>query len=139
MWPGKGWLDVMKTYQVKYERHEEGCWNASVSGIRGCSTQGRTIHEARRRIRAALGEWVTHAEKAMLVDEVKLPAHVRRLLGKVQETRERAETEQARAAAVARMAVKKLRRDLGLSVRDAGALLGISGQRVHQLEVDRRH
>jgi predicted RNase H-like HicB family nuclease len=129
----------MKTYQVKYERHEEGRWNAWIAGLRGCSTQGRTIHEARRRIRAVLGERIMHADKATLIDEVKLPAHVRRLLGKVQETRERAETEQARAAAMARMAVKKLRRELGLSVRDAGALLGISGQRVHQLEVDTRH
>ena len=40
----------MKTYHVTYERDESGWWVASVRGLRGCHTQGRTVDEARRRI-----------------------------------------------------------------------------------------
>ena len=41
----------MKRYTLRYERNESGWWVASVKGVRGCHTQGRTLEEARRRIR----------------------------------------------------------------------------------------
>ena len=37
-----------------YERDESGWWAATVRGVRVCHTQGRTVDEARRRIREAL-------------------------------------------------------------------------------------
>lgn len=52
---------------------------------------------------------------------------------KVRTTRRRAQNEQKRAAAVARRAAHVLTRELDLGVRDAGRLLGVSHQRVHQL------
>ena len=87
---------AMKTYTVTYERDDEGWWVASVREVRGCHTQGRTLGEARRRIRQAL---------SLFVDEAKR----------------------------ARQAVRVLTRQLRLSVRDAGELLGLSHQRVQQL------
>ena len=33
----------MKAYHVIYERDESGWWAASVRGLRGCHTQGRTV------------------------------------------------------------------------------------------------
>ena len=46
--------EAVKSYRVAYERDESGWWVATVRGVRGCHTQGRTVDEARRRIREAL-------------------------------------------------------------------------------------
>jgi predicted RNase H-like HicB family nuclease len=64
----------MSAYHVAYVRDESGRWVASVREVRGCHTQGRTVDEARRRIREALALFVSNARSAKLVDDVKLPA-----------------------------------------------------------------
>ena len=65
----------MSAYYVAYERdYESGWWVASVREVRGCHTQGRTVDEARRRIRKAMDLFVDDARSAKLVDNVKLPA-----------------------------------------------------------------
>ena len=66
--------EIMNTYHVAYERDESGWWVASVREARGCHTQGRTVDEARRRIREAMDLFVDDAPSAKLVDAVKLPA-----------------------------------------------------------------
>jgi predicted RNase H-like HicB family nuclease len=121
------------TYRVIYRRDESGWWVATVPAVRGCHTQGRTIRQARERIREALALFVTGAERAELGEEIRLPARVRSLLERQRAARERAEAEQDRAQAATREAVRRLTRDVGLSVRDAGELLGLSHQRVQQL------
>ena len=65
---------VMSVYHVTYKRDESGWWVASVREVRGCHTQGRTVDEARRRIRNAMALFVDDARSAKLVDNVKLPA-----------------------------------------------------------------
>jgi len=65
--------EAAKTYRVAYERDESGWWVASVRGVRGCHTQGRTVDEARRRIVEALELFVDNARSATIVDDVKLP------------------------------------------------------------------
>ena len=123
----------MKRYTVRYERDEAGWWVASVKGVRGCHTQGRTLEEARRRIRDALGLSVADAAAAVLVDAVRLPREIRRTLVQSRTARSRAEREQQKARAATTAAVRLLRQRLKVSVRDAGALLGLSHQRVQQL------
>jgi predicted RNase H-like HicB family nuclease len=54
-----------------YERDEAGWWVASVRKVRGCHTQGRTVDEARRRIREALELFVDDARKATLIDHLR--------------------------------------------------------------------
>jgi len=56
--------EAVKSYRVAYERDESGWWVATVRGVRGCHTQGRTVDEARRRIREALELFVDDARKA---------------------------------------------------------------------------
>src|SRR5579863_5709516 len=68
--------EIMSVYHVVYERDESGWWVASVREVRGCHTQGRTVDEARRRIREAMGLFVDDARSAKLIDNVKLPATV---------------------------------------------------------------
>jgi len=125
---------AMKTYRVAYERDESGWWVASVRGVRGCHTQGRTVDEARRRIVEALDLFVDNARTAAIVDDVKLPAGAARAVRAYAALRKRAEQEDRRAALAARRAVRTLRGGrLNMSARDAARLLGLSHQRVHQL------
>lgn len=127
---------AVNTYTVTYERDEAGWWVASVQGVPGCHTQGRSLAETRRRIREALGLFVSHADKAELVDDVKLPTTVRDRVKRYLAARQRAEEEQARVLALATETVQSLRKELQLSVRDTGEVLGLSFQRVQQLSPD---
>src|SRR5215207_3537255 len=117
--------EAVKSYRVAYERDESGWWVATVRGVRGCHTQGRTVDEARRRIREALELFVDDARTARLVDEVKLPAAATRAIRAYSMLRKKAEAEDRRAARAARRAVQVLRRgQLKMSARDAARLLG---------------
>ena len=127
---------AVNTYTVTYERDEAGWWVASVQGVPGCHTQGRSLAETRRRIREALGLFVSYADKAELVDDVKLPTTVRDRVKRYLAARQRAEEEQARVLALATETVQSLRKELQLSVRDTGEVLGLSFQRVQQLSTD---
>jgi len=133
--PRKGMVEeAMKTYRVAYERDESGWWVASVRGVRGCHTQGRTVDEARRRIVEALGLFVGNAHNATIVDDVKLPKSAARAVRAYATLRKKAEEEDRRAALAARRAVRVLRAGrLKMSARDAARLLGLSHQRIHQL------
>jgi predicted RNase H-like HicB family nuclease len=62
------------TYHVAYDREESSWWVASVREVRGCHTQGRSVDEARRRIRKAMELFVDDARSAKLIDNVKWPA-----------------------------------------------------------------
>ncbi|MBX9950247.1 MAG: type II toxin-antitoxin system HicB family antitoxin [Candidatus Obscuribacterales bacterium] len=123
----------MSIYTIRYEKDETGWWIATVKEVRGCHTQGRTIEQARRRIREALGLFVDQAEKSELIDDVVLPANARSLLKRVLSTRKRAEEEAIKLQNTTAEAAEVLTKDVGVSVRDAGELLGLSHQRVHQL------
>jgi predicted RNase H-like HicB family nuclease len=124
----------VKSYRVAYERDESGWWVATVRGVRGCHTEGRTLDEARRRIREALGLFVDDARKATIVDAVKLPTAATKAIRAHASFRKKAHDEDRRAARAARRAVQDLRTGrLKMSARDAARLLGLSHQRVHQL------
>ena len=121
------------TYRVVYERDESGHWIASVPRVKGCHTYGRSINEARERIREALGLFVKNAARARLADDVRLPADVLHMIEAQRTARKRAERERKQAQAMARRSVRLLTRRLRLGVRDAAEALGLSHQRVQQL------
>lgn len=126
--------EAVKSYRVAYERDESGWWVASVRGVRGCHTQGRTVDEARRRIVEAMELFVDDARTARIIDDVKLPTRAARAVRAYATLRRKAEQEDRRAATAARRAVRMLRGgQLKMSARDAARLLGLSHQRVHQL------
>jgi predicted RNase H-like HicB family nuclease len=120
-------------YRVVLERDESGAWIARVPRVRGCHTHGRTLDQARRRIREALSLWVDDAETAELIEEVRLPARVRSAISRSRTARRQARRERDRAQAVMKEAAETLVEDVGLGLRDAGELLEISHQRVQQL------
>ena len=129
--------EIMNVYHVAYERDESGWWVASVREVRGCHTQGRTVDEARRRIREAMELFVDDAQSAKVIDDVKLPATAAKAIRVYATLRTRADQEDRRAAIAARRAVRLLQGGkLKMSARDAARLLGVSHQRVHQLAHD---
>ena len=125
----------MKTgkYRVILERDESGAWIARVPSIRGCHTHGRTLEQARRRIREALSLWVDDAESADLVEDIRLPARVRTAISRSRAVRRQAVRERERARSALEEAARTLVEDVGLGLRDSGELLEISHQRVQQL------
>jgi predicted RNase H-like HicB family nuclease len=129
---------AMKSYEVSYQRDETGWWVASIPTVQGCHTQGRTIEEARRRIREALSLFADDADRAELVDRVRLPAGARQAVQRFRRQRERLEQVQADQRAAMEDAARALVEEVGLSVRDAGQLLGLSFQRVQQLSAQPR-
>src|SRR5256885_12534851 len=123
----------MNRYKVIYERDESGAWIAHTPGVPGLHSYGRTIEQARERIREALGLWVANPGTAELVDDIRLPAKLRISVRKARVARKTADTVQARAQISAASAARQLTGALRLSLRDAGEVLGLSRQRVQQL------
>jgi predicted RNase H-like HicB family nuclease len=125
----------MSTYHVVFERDEAGYWVASVREVAGCNTQGRSIQQARQRIREALSLFIEEKVEGAIqfVEEVKLPKEVRSLVGKTKAAREKAEAAAKTAQQSTKKTVEFLTCELKLSVRDVGELLGLSHQRVQQL------
>ena len=123
----EGLVEGLKSYRVVFEIDESGHWIAKVPRVRGCHTYGRSLSEARTRIREALGLFVADADRAQFVDVIRLPSAMRRLVDVYRAARGRAERERRQAEAAARRLAARLSR------RDAAELLSLSHQRVQQI------
>jgi predicted RNase H-like HicB family nuclease len=73
----------VKKYTVDYVLGNDGWWTASVRDVRGAHTQGRSIALARRRIREALSLFVDGAERAELIDHIRIDADTRSVIRKI--------------------------------------------------------
>jgi predicted RNase H-like HicB family nuclease len=127
------------TAVYRYERQPDGgaAWIVELAEEPRCHTFGRTLRAAQRNIREAAAAWYeVEPAQVEVDDDVRLPAPASRALGRSRalRDRERKAHEQARAATAAAVAAL---RDVGLSERDTGTLLGLSHQRVHQLVPER--
>ncbi len=126
----------MKKYTVHYQRDRSGWWVAQVKQVPAAISQGRTLAEARRRVREALSVvWDDEelATKVPLIDIVNLSASTKRVLKNALSARARLAKEMLVAQSYTMKAVQILVTKADLSVRDVGELLNISHQRVHQL------
>jgi len=123
----------MNTYTVRYERDERGWWLAEVVSVPGCHTQGRSIVQARERIREALGLFVDNADKAKLIDDIQLPEGLHHVVALFIEEKAKAAAQQAALQAAGREMVVMLGSKAKLSMRDVGELVGLSHQRIQQL------
>lgn len=123
---------VRKGYVVRYERDEAAWWVAAVKGV-PAQSQGRTIEQARERIREALGALLdVEPTDIEITDDVQLRPAERKQLVAARKAAARAKAESTRAELATRTAARSLVKS-GMSLRDAGALLGVSRQRVHQI------
>lgn len=126
------------SFKVVYERDEEGWWVASIPDVPGCHTQGKSLAQARKRIREALEialdrpDAARAAQQAVLEDDVRLPAEAARKLARSNAARLKVAEEEAKAQDATREAAFALTKK-GLSLRDTAELLGLSHQRVQQI------
>ncbi len=129
----KGVVDVMK-YKAVFERDPDGRWTVDVPQVKGCHTYGRTIDQARGRVREALKLFVNDAETAQIIDDVRLPVELRKQVTAARILREKVMREERSMVTAQLRAVRALRK-MKLGHRDAGRILGLSHQRVQQLEM----
>lgn len=120
-----------RPYAVQVQRDEAGWWVASAIDVPGVHTQGRTLAQARERIKEALSA-ATGAAGVEIQEDLQLEHGLRDRLAAAMSARESADRLQREAQDAARAAVSEFARR-GVSTRDAGDLLQLSHQRVHQL------
>lgn len=129
----------MKKLQAVFEKDETGYWTVVVRlGPReSVISDGQTMPKARRRLRQALAAHldvdVTDVVRRFDIEEqVTLPAKADRAVAEYRKAAARA-VEAAKALEESRRRAAYALVRLGVSRRDAGDLLGVSGQRVQQL------
>jgi predicted RNase H-like HicB family nuclease len=116
--------------KVKVRKDEAGWWIATCAEVPGMVTQARRLDQVADRAREAIGVALDMPAREVVV-EIQTP-HQTTAVKHYRAARARAEEAQHAAGVAARRAARELI-DAGLSVRDAGAVLGVSYQRVQQL------
>jgi predicted RNase H-like HicB family nuclease len=100
------------------------------------ATFGRSLASAKRYARSALAVWLEVDDLAAagveVVDDVRLPPDIADEVHRLADRRSQAETLRSQVADETRRAAAGLRR-IGLSTRDVGEILCISGARVAQI------
>jgi len=127
----------MKRYTV-HARRVGNWWALDVDSTPGVHTQVRRIDLAEEMARDAIAGVLEVARDSFeIVVEPEVPAAVRTLVDKATTARWQAAEAQDAAARLTRDAARGLVQE-GLTVRDAGVLLGVSHQRIAQLVRQRR-
>ncbi len=125
-------MKARKGYVVRYERDEAGWWVATVKGA-SAQTQGRTIEQTQERIREALAALLdAEPSDIEITNEIRLRVSERKSLEAAKKAVQRAADQAVRADRATRTAARTLV-TAGMSLHDAGTLLGVSKQRVHQI------
>lgn len=123
-------------YHIVYEREPDGRWTVEAPNVPGCHSYGRTIEQARERIREALSLFIDNAATAKFEEVIKLPEPVLRTVATAKQLRAKVIRDTEKSIQAHRKAVMSLRHKMHLGLRDAGELLGVSHQRVQQIEND---
>lgn len=122
----------VKRYRVR-ARRVGGWWALDVEGVRGAHTQVRRIDQADEMAREAIAGVLDVSPTAFeVVVAPEVPADARTVVAQATKARLQATQAQEAAAQLTRDAARRLV-ETGLTVRDAGVLLGVSHQRIAQL------
>jgi len=124
-----------KTYTERFELDENGYWSVvtDVGPGKSAISDGQTLPKARRRIRQSIALLLDVAESSFDICEVvNLPRKAMTSLRRYQGAQQKLRQDTEEAAQAARAAAQVLT-ELGISRRDAGDLLGLSGARIQQV------
>lgn len=125
-----------RTFQVKVRRDGKW-WYFEIPEV-NMSGQARKLAEVETEAADIIATWLQiDADTVGVTLDVDVPAEISNAWDEAKRREAIARQENAAAARLAREAVKGLR-DQGLSQADAGRLLGVTVQRVSQLEGGRR-
>lgn len=122
----------MTEYTVTAERSGKW-WVLQTEQAPGAVTQVPRLDQAHEIIEAIA--FVTGEPEESVTIRVKplMPEHVQHALDEAEKLRKASRAAQHAAAAETRRAARTLREELHLTVREVGAMLGVSYQRAHQL------
>lgn len=118
-------------------RRSGGWWAVDVPEVDGVFTQAKRLDQVVEQTADAVAVMLdaNPADVEVTIDAARvLDAAIEAQVEQARALAEQAEQTQREASAAMRAAVESLRGKVRLSVRDAGALLGVSHQRVGQLE-----
>jgi len=128
------------TYQVTVER-EPGFWIIRVPEIPEVVTQARRLADVKENAQEAIAVWTdTGAGDIDVSVTVVVPAVVQTALDEARRLQKEANDRLDRAGTATSEAARWLTKELGLTLREAAEILGVSFQRVAQLvERSERH
>lgn len=130
-----GKMAKRQTVTAHFEIDQDRYWYvvAELGAGKAAISDGQTLPKARRRIRQAIALLLNVNESAFDVrEEINLPRKAMTTLRRHQGAQEKLKAGATEAAEAARSAAQVLAK-LGLSRRDAGDLLGLSGARIQQV------
>ena len=120
-------------YQVAVER-EPGFWIIRVPEIPEVVTQARRMAEVKDNARQAIAVWTdSPIDDIDVTITVVVPTVVQAALDEAQRLQSEASERLERAGTATRDAARWLTKELGLTLREAAEILGVSFQRVAQL------
>ena len=122
----------MKTYTAVYQR-DGNAWLVEIAEEPRCHSWGRTLSTAHSNIRDALALWLDQPPDSFEIqDNVRLPQELERQLSALRQCKGALERSQQIVTQLAAQTAHALTTS-GLSMRDAGRLMGLSHQRIDQL------
>lgn len=117
---------------IKIKRSEDQ-WVARVTQAKDFIAWSPSLQRLRRHVDRALRKFYPELAKRPRREVIELPAETRGLLKGLAKAESRAARATKQAAALRRRASQRLREDLGISIREVGDLMGVSGSRAQQL------
>jgi predicted RNase H-like HicB family nuclease len=118
--------------RIVYEQDESGAWIVHVAEEPRAHTYGRSLRQARSRIKEVIDIWWDDPHRFVWTEEIQLPTPAQHSWESAREARQQLQEAQVEYEKATRVAVEQLR-DAGLPLRDIGDLLNLSHQRIAQI------
>lgn len=120
------------TLTIKIGR-SDGQWVAKVPRAKALVAWSPSLKRLRRHVDGALREFFPELADEPRREVIDLPAETRDLLKGLAKADQEAAKATKRAATLRRKASQRLQTRLGISIREVGDLMGVSGTRAQQL------
>jgi transcriptional regulator with XRE-family HTH domain len=111
-------------------------WIAEIPRARGFVASSPSLERLRKHVDRGLKEFFPGLAKAERREVFELPREAEGVLKDLAKAESAAQRAQQRASVLRKRASRRLRSRLGISVREVGALMGVSGGRAQQLLKD---